>query len=65
MVEAGPFFLLGDEQLVWRGGGEKINIVARNSLEINILTQHKLPDPPSPAESNGRPINFVVNMFRL
>ena len=32
----------------------KINIVARKRLEINILTPHKLPDPPpSPAESNG------------
>ena len=40
----------------------KINIVARKRLEINILTRHKLPDPPSPAESNGRPLNFVVNV---
>ena len=39
-------------------------IVARKRLEINILTRHKLPDPPplSPAESNGRPLNFVVNV---
>ena len=42
----------------------KINIIARKRLEINILTRHKLPDPPpSPAESNGRPLNFVVNVF--
>ena len=40
----------------------KINIIARKRLEINILTRHKLPDP-SPAESNGRPLNFVVNVF--
>ena len=31
-------------------------------LEINILTRHKLPDTPSPAKSNGRPLNFVVNV---
>ena len=42
-------------------------IVTRKRLEIDILTRHKLPDPhptPSPADSNGRPLNFVVNMFR-
>ena len=38
------------------------SIVARKRLEINILTRHKLPVPPSPAESNGRPLNFVVNV---
>ena len=46
----------------------KINIVARKRLEINILTRHKLPDHPpphSPAESNGRPLNFVVNVFAV
>ena len=39
-----------------------IKIVAGKKLERNILTRHKLPDPPppSPAESNGRPLNFVV-----
>ena len=38
-------------------------VVARKRLEINILTRLKLPDPPpSPAESNGRPLNFVVNV---
>ena len=39
-------FLLGDEQLIHRG--QKINIVARKSLEINILTRNELPDPPTP-----------------
>ena len=45
----------------------KINIVARKRLEINILNRHKLPDhpPPFPAESNGRPLNFVVNVFAV
>ena len=43
-----------------------MNIVARKRLEINILTRHKLPDPPpSTAELNGRPLNFGVNVFRL
>ena len=37
----------------------KINIVAHKRLEINILTRH----PSSPAESNGRPLNFVVNVW--
>ena len=43
----------------------KINIVALKRLEINILTRHKLPDPPppfSPPESNGRPLNGVVSL---
>ena len=43
----------------------KINIVARKRLEINIMTRHKLPDTPLPPprnESNGRPLNFVVNV---
>ena len=39
----------------------KINIVARKRLEKNILTRHKLLDP-FPAESSGRPLNFVVNV---
>ena len=39
----------------------KINIVARKRFKINILTRDKLPRP-SPAESNGRPLNFIVNV---
>ena len=40
MVETGPFFLLGDVQLIWgRGGWQffKINILAVKHLKINIM----------------------------
>ena len=40
------------------------SLFARKRLEKNILTRHKLPGPPppAPAESNGRPLNFIVNV---
>ena len=41
MVETGPFFLLGDEQLILRGGGGgqffKKNFLAVKTLKINFL----------------------------
>ena len=44
----------------------KINIDARKRLEMNILTLHKLARTTrSPAETSGRPLNFVENVLRF
>ena len=38
----------------------KINIVARKRLEIDILTQYKLPDPPPPPPQNQMVVLLIL-----